>query len=167
MKTILFFFIFLMLNACTISEDKGKIGSQASEILAIDGEENSAKDLEGKSVKLSDSKEELKILVFFQNGCASCLKELPMLDEFIEKHPKKIAVYAINSVDNAEVIKVLSEQFEFKNIKVLKDELAMTSQKYGIFATPTTIIIKNNEIKDRILGEKSWEYLESKFMPLL
>lgn len=159
MKTILFFFIFLMLNACTISEDKGKIGSQASEILA--------KDLEGKSVKLSDSKEELKILVFFQNGCASCLKELPMLDEFIEKHPKKIAVYAINSVDNAEVIKVLSEQFEFKNIKVLKDELAMTSQKYGIFATPTTIIIKNNEIKDRILGEKSWEYLESKFMPLL
>ena len=124
MKTILFFFIFLMLNACTISEDKGKIGSQASEILA--------KDLEGKSVKLSDSKEELKILVFFQNGCASCLKELPMLDEFIEKHPKKIAVYAINSVDNAEVIKVLSEQFEFKNIKVLKDELAMTSQKYGI-----------------------------------
>ncbi|ARJ56041.1 TlpA family protein disulfide reductase [Campylobacter cuniculorum] len=159
MKTILFFFIFLMLNACTISEDKGKIGSQASEILA--------KDLEGKSVKLSDSKEELKILVFFQNGCASCLKELPMLDEFIEKHPKKIAVYAINSVDNAEVIKVLSEQFEFKNIKVLKDELAMTSQKYGIFATPTTIIIKNNEIKDRILGEKSWEHLESKFMPLL
>ena len=159
MKTILFFFILLMLNACTISEDKGKIGSQASEILA--------KDLEGKSVKLSDSKEELKILVFFQNGCASCLKELPMLDEFIEKHPKKIAVYAINSVDNAEVIKVLSEQFEFKNIKVLKDELAMTSQKYGIFATPTTIIIKNNEIKDRILGEKSWEYLESKFMPLL
>ena len=159
MKTILFFFIFLMLNACTISEDKGKICSQASEILA--------KDLEGKSVKLSDSKEELKILVFFQNGCASCLKELPMLDEFIEKHPKKIAVYAINSVDNAEVIKVLSEQFEFKNIKVLKDELAMTSQKYGIFATPTTIIIKNNEIKDRILGEKSWEYLESKFMPLL
>ena len=159
MKTILFFFIFLMLNACTISEDKGKIGSQASEILA--------KDLEGKSVKLSDSKEELKILVFFQNGCASCLKELPMLDEFIEKHPKKIAVYAINSVDNAEVIKVLSEQFEFKNIKVLKDELAMTSQKYGIFATPTTIIIKNNEIKDRILGEKTWEYLESKFMPLL
>ena len=90
-----------------------------------------------------------------------------MLDEFIEKHPKKIAVYAINSVDNAEVIKVLSEQFEFKNIKVLKDELAMTSQKYGIFATPTTIIIKNNEIKDRILGEKSWEHLESKFMPLL
>lgn len=159
MKQFLFFMLILVLSACTLNEDKGKIGSKASEILA--------KDLEGKSIKLADEKNKLQILVFFQNGCASCLKELPMLDEFIAKNPEKIAVYAINSTDSAEVIKVLSEQFDFKNIKILKDELAMTSQNYGVFATPTTIIIKDNQIKDRILGEKSWEFLEAKFTPLL
>ncbi len=150
--------LLLVLSACSISEDKGKIGAKAAEILA--------KDLKGNSVKLGDFKEELKILVFFQNGCVSCLKELPMLDEFSTKNPGKIAVLAINSVDSTEVIKVLSEQMEFKNIKILKDELGMSSQKYGVFATPTTIIIKNNEIKERILGEKSWQFLESKLISL-
>lgn len=109
----------------------------------------------------------LKVLVFFQNGCPSCLKELPSLDEFIQNHPNKISVYAINSIDNANVVKVLAEQFDFKNVKVLKDDLKITNDRYAVFATPTTIIIKDGMIKDRILGEKPWEFFESKLISLL
>ena len=83
-----------MLNACSFenSKDTGKVGEKSAEI--------SAKDTLGKAVKLADDNTSLKVLVFFQNGCPSCLKELPSLDEFIQNHPNKISVYAINSIDN-------------------------------------------------------------------
>lgn len=51
------------------------------------------------------------------------------------------------------MVKVLAEQFDFKNVKVLKDDLKITNDRYAVFATPTTIIIKDGMIKDRILGE--------------
>lgn len=68
----------------------------------------------------------------------------------MQNHPNKISVYAINSIDNANVVKVLAEQFDFKNVKVLKDDLKITNDRYAVFATPTTIIIKDGMIKDRI-----------------
>lgn len=48
------------------------------------------------------------------------------------------------------MVKVLAEQFDFKNVKVLKDDLKITNDRYAVFATPTTIIIKDGMIKDRI-----------------
>ncbi|GAA7171362.1 hypothetical protein HpCK101_10010 [Helicobacter pylori] len=65
------------------------------------------------------------------------------------------------------MVKVLAEQFDFKNVKVLKDDLKITNDRYAVFATPTTIIIKDGMIKDRILGEKPWEFFESKLISLL
>lgn len=85
----------------------------------------------------------------------------------MQAHPNKISVYAIDSIDNAEVVKVLAEQFDFKNVKVLKDNLKITNDRYSVFATPTTIILKDGIIKERILGEKPWELFESKLTSLL
>ena len=160
-KSLLILSILFLLNACSFenSKDTGKVGEKSAEI--------SAKDTLGKAVKLADDNTSLKVLVFFQNGCPSCLKALPSLDEFIQNHPNNISVYAINSIDNANVVKVLAEQFDFKNVKVLKDDLKITNDRYAVFATPTTIIIKDGMIKDRILGEKPWEFFESKLISLL
>lgn len=85
----------------------------------------------------------------------------------MQEHPNKISVYAINSVDKAEVVQVLAEQLNFKNIKVLTDDLKITNDRYAVFTTPTTIILKNGVIKERILGEKPWETFESKLISLL
>jgi len=161
MKKILNFFLIFCFCACSFENDQnaGKIGNKAIELLA--------KNTRGENVKLHDIKEKVKILVFFQNGCSSCLKELPKFDEFIDKNPSQIGVVAINSVDNAELITVLEKQFNFKHIQILQDDLSITAQKYGVFASPTTIIIKDNIIKERILGEKSWEFIKSKFIYLL
>lgn len=160
-KFFLALMILFLFNACSFEDSKN--GGKTGEI----GDEISAKDTSGKAVKLADDKASLKVLVFFQNGCPSCLKELPFLDKFVQAHPNKISVYAIDSIDNAEVVKVIAEQFDFKNIKVLKDNLKITNDRYLVFATPTTIILKDGIIKERILGEKSWEVFESKLTSLL
>lgn len=153
--------ILFLFSACSFenSKNEGKIGEVGSEI--------SAKDTSNKVVKLADDKTSLKVLVFFQNGCPSCLKELPLLDKFVQTHPNKISVYAIDSIDNAEVIRVLAKQFDFKNVKILKDNLKITNERYSVFATPTTIMLKDGIIKERILGEKQWKFLESKLTSLL
>lgn len=44
----------------------------------------------------------------------------------MQEHPNKISVYAINSVDKVEVVQVLAEQLNFKNIKVLTDDLKIS-----------------------------------------
>lgn len=85
----------------------------------------------------------------------------------MREHPNKISVYAINSVDKVEVVQVLAEQLNFKNIKVLTDDLKITNDRYAVFATPTTIILKDGIIKERILGEKPWQTFESKLISLL
>ena len=157
----LFLIFCILFSACSFenSKDAGKIGEKSVEI--------SAKDLLGNSVKLANDSTNLKVLVFFKNGCASCLKELPLLDKFCKENNGKISVYAINSNDSLEVIKYLSEQFNFERVRILKDELKITSDNYSVFATPTTIIIKDGLIKDRILGEKEWEDLHLKLVSLL
>lgn len=113
-KSFLILCVLFLLNACSFenSKDSGKVGEKGAEI--------SAKDTLGKAVKLIDDNTSLKVLVFFQNGCPSCLKELPSLDEFMQNHPNKISVYAINSIDNTEVVKVLAEQFDFKKYQSFK-----------------------------------------------
>ncbi|HEB9308254.1 TlpA family protein disulfide reductase [Campylobacter coli] len=160
-KVFLFFISLFLLNACSFdtNQNQGKIGQIGAEI--------SAKDTLGKAVKLADDKSNIKVLVFFQNGCPSCLQELPSLDKFMQEHPNKISVYAINSVDKAEVVQVLAEQLNFKNIKVLTDDLKITNDRYAVFSTPTTIILKDGIIKERILGEKPWQTFESKLISLL
>lgn len=160
MKTIsLIIMAFFFLAACSFEDNQAKIGEKSKEL--------AVKDIQGNKIFLKDSKDKLKIIVFFQNGCASCLRELPMLDSFIAQNKDKIAVYAIDSFDSAEIIADLAKKLELKNIKLLKDDLSITSQRYQIFATPTTIFIKDGVIKERILGEKSWEFIESKLVSLL
>lgn len=160
MKYLYIFIALLLLNACSFENHKSaKIGEVAAEI--------SAKNLLGNKINLNDDKNNLKVLVFFQNGCSSCLKELPYLDDFIQNYPNKISVYAINSANDMQTIQSLAKKFDFKNVKILKDDLKITQDRYAVFATPTTIIIKNGIIKDRILGETPWENLKSKLISLL
>ncbi|KAA6227291.1 MULTISPECIES: TlpA family protein disulfide reductase [unclassified Campylobacter] len=159
MKKIILSFLCVFFCACFNEESVGKVGSKSIEILA--------KNMQGENIKLSNSKANLKVLVFFQNGCSSCLEELPRLDKFVLDNKNKIEVFAINSTDSKEVVQVIAEQLGLKNVYILKDDLKLTSQKYGIYATPTTIIIKDNLIKERILGEKPWKNIESKLVSFL
>lgn len=159
MKLKILIFLLLFLSACSFEKHEAKVGEKSIDFSAFN--------LKNQKIKLSNDNKELKILVFFKQGCASCLKELPSLGAFIKKYPNKISVYAINSSDKKEVIKLLAEQYGFEHLELIKDELGLIAKNYSIFATPTTIIIKNNIIQDRILGEKPWSYIESKLFALL
>ncbi|KGI56115.1 TlpA family protein disulfide reductase [Campylobacter sp. MIT 97-5078] len=161
MRTFKFIFsliLSLVFLACE-GEKRAELGKEAPPILA--------KNLQGEAVKLSDFDQRLKIIVFFENGCAACIKELPLLDEFVENNQDKIVVLAINSVDEKEVINSIKERFKLEHIMLLKDDLDISWQRYAVFALPTTFIIKDGIVQEKIIGDKPWQSLQEKLLSLL
>ncbi len=150
-------FLLVASFAGCFSSNGAEVGKKAPQI--------EAKNLASEKVKFDESK--VVVLVFFEKGCTACLQELPLLDEFAFSQKDKLQVIAINSVDEMPSIVVLREQYGLYNIVLAKDELDISWQRYGIFALPTTIIIKNGIVVERITGDKGWENLHSKLLPLL
>lgn len=151
-----FSLIIFALNGC-FSSSTGEVGKKAPQI--------AAKNLSGQEVKFDEGK--VVVLVFFEKGCAACIKELPLLDEFAYEQRDKLQAIAINSVDEVPSIVVLQAQYSLYNVVLAKDDLDISWQRYGIFALPTTIIIKDGVVIERITGDKGWENLHSKLLPLL
>lgn len=151
-----FLVVLFALNGC-FSSTSGEVGTKAPQI--------SAKNLNGEKVSFDESK--VVVLVFFEKGCVACLQELPLLDEFAYEQGDKIQVIGMNSVDEMPSIVVLREQYKLYNIVLAKDDLDLSWQRYGIFALPTTIIIKEGIVVERITGDKGWENLHSKLLSLL
>ena len=152
---ILLFLVFS--NGCFSNSSGGNVGEKAPKI--------SAKKLNEE--KLTLEKDKITVLVFFEKGCAACIKELPLLDEFAYEQRDKFQAIAINSVDEVPSIVVLQAQYSLYNVVLAKDDLDISWQRYGIFALPTTIIIKDGVVIERITGDKGWENLHSKLLPLL
>ena len=149
-------FTSLVLGGC-FSTNSAEVGKKAPQL--------SAKNLAGEAVNFDENK--VVVLVFFEKGCAACIQELPLLDEFAFEQKDKLQAIAINSVDEMPSILVLREQYALYHIILAKDDLDISWQRYEIFALPTTIIIKNGVIVERITGDKGWENLHSKLLPLL
>ncbi|WP_291951490.1 TlpA disulfide reductase family protein [Campylobacter sp.] len=151
---ILTFFCVAFLSACFENNNKngGRIGLKTPEI--------AAKDINGEKVKISDFNN-LVVLTFIQQGCASCLKDLPFLEKLANDYPGKITILAIDSIDKGIKFKEFVSENEYKNIKFLEDDLDISWQRFNIFAVPTTFIIKNGVVQDKIIGEKPWSYLKN------
>ena len=152
---ILLFLVFS--NGCFSNSSGGKVGEKAPKI--------SAKKLNEE--KLTLEKDKITVLVFFENGCAACIKELPLLDEFAYEQRDKLQAIAINSVDEFKAIQEFKNKYKLENITFGKDDLDISWQRYSIFALPTTIIIKDSVVIERITGDKPWQDLQSKLLSFL
>ena len=154
-KKLFFMIILLFFYSCFDEKYSSSIDSIAPLI--------EAKNLNGKKVYFDD--EGLVVLVFFENGCSICIKELPLLNDFAKKN--KVQIIAINSVDDIKTIKNIKKNYNLNHIIFLKDELDVSWYRYDIFALPTIIIIKDGIIKDKIIGNTNWQDLYQKFASLL
>lgn len=130
------------------SDEGAKIGTKAPFISAKEGK---------KIVKIKDFSGKV-VVVFIQDGCAFCLKNLPLLDSYASTH--KIKVFAIDSISKDFAFKKMVAKLGLKHIIFMQDNLNLSWTKYSIFAVPTMIIIDNNIIKARIIGDKKWPFIQ-------
>lgn len=103
------------------------------------------KDLDGKSVKLSDYKGKIVILNFWAVWCKYCKLEMPDLNE-LNKELEKENDAVILAVDVQESSATVSEYLTSNNIslKVLLDTEGTVAQTYGITGYPTTFVVNRD-----------------------
>jgi thioredoxin 1 len=61
----------------------------------------------------------------------------------------------------AELSEKFSDRAQFKNINLDLDDNITYADKYGVMSTPTILILKDDEVIDKIVGFVPYEELES------
>ncbi|MDR1007372.1 MAG: TlpA family protein disulfide reductase [Campylobacteraceae bacterium] len=160
MKKVVFITVLFMFSFLSAQISGGvKIGESAPEI--------SAKDMDGNSVKLSQFEGKVIVIRFWEKGCHHCMMEMPKLQELQNEYKDDLAVIGINSYNSIEDIKTFQKEYDI-TFSLLKDDLDISSKKYGVVVVPTMFIIdKNGKLKDKIFGMSSWEKSLEKILEVL
>lgn len=154
----------LLFSLIFIGCQNDQIGAKLNEI----SPEISTQNLNGKSVNLSDLNGDLKVIVFWQYGCLGCVQILPNLENFIEKTGKKIAVFAINSMNDKATVQKFYDTIHPKHIEILLDNIQITFERFELKKIPTIVILdKNNKILQILAGEIPWDIVKSKILSYL
>lgn len=116
--------------------------AQSSKIMAPDF---NLKDINGKTVKLSDYKGKKVILNFWAVWCKYCLMEMPDFNE-LNKELVKDNNAVILAVDVQETEEKVKEYLTSNNISlnVLMDADGAVSRTYGVSGYPTTFFINKD-----------------------
>lgn len=138
------------------------IGAQAPQLVMTD--------TSGRPSSLYDIKAKYTVVVFWEQGCGHCQKEIPELMEIYNTKlkAKGVQVYAIESEDkNAEWKKfVKKHELHWTNVWEKDDyKRAVAKKLYFVETTPTLVLLDENKIvKARQLGADQLEgyidYLE-------
>ena len=121
------------------------------------------KDIEGKSVKLSDYRGKTVVLNFWATWCPPCKKEMPdfdLLDKELKK-TKDAVLLAVNMTDGKRDTKSKVESFIKENnfgMRVLLDTEGKAAKLYEIRWLPTTLVVDGKGIRRwQVFGETTKE----------
>ncbi len=127
------------------------------------------KNVDGKTVKLSDYKGKVVILDFWATWCPPCRAEIPSFVELYKKYSQDGLVVVGVSVDEEgpSVVKPFIKRNKIEYPIVMAD--GKIEQAYGgVEAIPTTFIInREGKIVNKHVGLTSKEEFEKEIKPLL
>lgn len=137
-----------------------EIGKPAPEIGAVD--------LDGKAVRIADFRGHVAILNFWQGGCAPCLTEMPVIQEFYEAHRDDgVRVLSVNIGGGPAVVRDTIEDVGV-TYDFAYDEVFVASTRYKVVFFPTTFVVdKDGILREKIIGEVKKGTLEKVVLPLL
>lgn len=123
----------LILVAC--KEQTAEIGKPAPDFATFD--------LQGNKVELNQWQGKKLLVSFWSETCGVCVAELNELDKMAQAHPDQVQVIAINIDGENANTQTIVEKRKIR-LPVLKDQLKMTGERYGVVGTPTSFVIDDN-----------------------
>ncbi|WP_370086394.1 TlpA family protein disulfide reductase [Ekhidna sp.] len=108
--------------------------------------------LEGESINLSALNEEILILNIWATWCKPCVAEMPSLVEMKNALPGNMKLLlASDEPTDRQLNFIAKKEYDLEFVQ-LKSSLS----SLGVYVLPTTIIVKNGEIVDRLVGAREW-----------
>lgn len=123
-------------------------------------------DLGGKTVSLSDSAGQVRLIDFWATWCAPCREEVPMLNELHGDYADRgLRILAISD-EGADLIQEFVDEYDvaYTNLVGTTDLF----EEYGALGLPTAYLVdQDGRIVDFFFGPKSKRQLEEKIRGLL
>jgi peroxiredoxin len=99
------------------------------------------KDLEGKSVRLSDYRDRMVLLIFGTTWCTYCRESIPAFKDLHARYgPKGLVILNINIEEPREKVAAFARKYALP-YPVLLDRQGAVSQAYGVRGVPARILI--------------------------
>lgn len=96
--------------------------------------------LAGEKVELAKLvQEKPTLLVFWATWCPTCIEEIPVLNEWVERYPN-LQILGINVQESIEEVKPFAAQRGLR-YPVLLDEEAEVTHQYGLVGIPAAILL--------------------------
>jgi peroxiredoxin len=135
-------FLLVAVSGCG-SNDAGENAGYDGSTAAGDYENDfELKDLDGKSISISDFRDKTVVLNFWATWCPPCKKEIPdFIEVYSEYRDRGVVFIGISNEDSA-ILRSFAEDFGI-NYCILVDSINITGQ-WGIRAIPTTFILDGN-----------------------
>ena len=113
------------------------------------------KNLEGKSVSLSDFKGKWVVLDFWGSWCKWCIKGIPEMKEaYNAYHSKGLEIIGIDCGDTPEVWKEAVANYQLPWVNVYNPDTSNLTKDYAIQGYPTKIIINpEGYLYEMVIGE--------------
>lgn len=122
------------------------------------------KNVEGRTIRLSDLHGKFVVLNFWATWCVPCIKEMPELQKAHQLLKKKgVKILAINLGEKTSKIKKFLQEYRL-SIPVLLDGYGNTSAKYRVIRLPVTYFITPDGIlrEEMFGGGLTQEIIENK-----
>lgn len=125
------------------------------------------KNLEGKTVKLSDFKNKIVIVDFWATWCGPCRKGIPDLVSLQKQYGKDVVVLGITVDDDLAEVPPFAKKYNI-NYPILYADSKVIKDFGGIEAIPTSFIIdKKGNIVDKHVGLVAKSVYEKKIKELM
>jgi thiol-disulfide isomerase/thioredoxin len=123
-------------------------------------------DLEGRSVRLSDSHGKVRLIDFWATWCPPCRDEIPMLNALHEAYGGQgLEIIAVTD-ESVELMQSFLEEHEMKYANLIGT--ADDAMNYGVMGLPTAFLVDaEGRIVDDFFGPKPKSVLEKKIRELL
>jgi thiol-disulfide isomerase/thioredoxin len=100
------------------------------------------KDIDGKTVRISEHHGKVVIVSFWASWCGPCRKELPILANVAKQvGPDQLKVISINFHDEPKPFRIIADALKTLPITILRDASGKAARKFDVRGVPRMIII--------------------------
>lgn len=153
-RIFLFVLLAFFLSSCQKEELKANAAAPNIKLYCTDK----------KMRKLDEYLGKVVMIRFWQEGCVSCLAQMPDINEFYKNNIQNLVVFGVFMGQNEDYAKKMQDDLKLE-FPMCIDELSIATKKYKVQVSPTSFIVnRDGKLVSKVIGDTDLEGLYKKVM---